>query len=133
MSAPNWVRSVLALLPLLLVWGAVSAGAGRAPGRPTTGGPMSSLLSPEADLSAANHTRHRTPVFGRFGFNNPNGIAVSNGHVWVANSDSLTEVDANTGKPFRLVSGPKYDFENIVGVGVAGGHVWVASNAESGS
>jgi ligand-binding sensor domain-containing protein len=77
--------------------------------------------------------------------NSPNAIAVSGAHVWVADLNTVIELNAFNGSVVRVikVKAQFHSFESPNSVGalaVAGGHVWVANlntvvelNASNGS
>jgi outer membrane protein assembly factor BamB len=56
---------------------------------------------------------------------NPFGVAVGGGHAWVANggADTVTELDAATGRTLRTVTLPNGE---PVGIALQGTSVWVA-------
>jgi len=51
-------------------------------------------------------------------------------HVWVANTDadSVTELDASTGRWVQTLSGGSYGFAGPTGIAVYGGHVWISNS-----
>ena len=59
----------------------------------------------------------------------PSAIASDGTHVWVANEfgASVTELDAATGAPIKIVAGPKYEFDGPDAVASDGTHVWVTN------
>jgi hypothetical protein len=53
--------------------------------------------------------------------------------VWVANDPtgpggSVTELNAATGAPIRILTGPKYRFNNPAAIAADGTRIWVANN-----
>ncbi|MGH2928829.1 MAG: hypothetical protein ACRDL8_11560, partial [Solirubrobacteraceae bacterium] len=64
-------------------------------------------------------------------FDHPVAIAGSGAHLFVANAvqgaGSLTEVDAATAKPVRVIAGGAYEFDRPVAVAVSGAHLFVAN------
>ncbi len=73
-------------------------------------------------------------------FVGPTGIAFDGRHVWVTNSgcysglggycpNSVTELDAATGKVLRTLSGGNYAFNAPEAVAFDGSHIWVANIA----
>ncbi|MGD0245474.1 MAG: protein kinase [Streptosporangiaceae bacterium] len=54
-------------------------------------------------------------------------IAYADGRLWVANGQSVTELDANDGKLIRVLSGERYHFTGQPVLTVAGGHVFVVN------
>ena len=65
---------------------------------------------------------------GSYGFGNPDAIAVSGGHVWVASlSGSVTELNAGNGSWIRTLSGGSYGFSSPEGIATDGTHVWVTN------
>jgi DNA-binding beta-propeller fold protein YncE len=48
--------------------------------------------------------------------------------VWVANMGGLTELNAATGAPIRVVTGPSYEFDDPSAIAADGAHLWVANS-----
>ena len=68
----------------------------------------------------------------KYGFNFPAALAVSGGHVWVANGlgDSVTELSARDGSWVQTLSGGCYNFDTPAGIAVHSDHVWITSANE---
>ena len=78
-------------------------------------------------------------------FYQPNAIAASGSHVWIADLHSIIELDASNGKVVRVINAKArfHAFENPAALGAiaaSGAHVWVANlntvielNASDGS
>jgi hypothetical protein len=65
---------------------------------------------------------------GRYGFSNPDAIAVDGTDIWVANlGGSVTELNADNGSLVRTLSNSSYDFSSPEGIAVDGTHVWVTN------
>ncbi len=68
-------------------------------------------------------------------FNAPDGIAVSHGHVWVANrpmsstTPGVAELKTTNGALIQMLNSPKDQFDAPCCVAVEGSHVWVANTA----
>jgi DNA-binding beta-propeller fold protein YncE len=62
-------------------------------------------------------------------FNFPASIASVGTHVWVANysAESVTELDARTGRMVKVISGSGYEFKSPFAIAADGTHVWVAN------
>ena len=54
-------------------------------------------------------------------------IAYADGRLWIANGQSVTELNASTGKPIRVLSGEAYHFTGEPAIAVAGTHVFVVN------
>ena len=67
-------------------------------------------------------------VFGG-GFTGPDAVSSDGTHVWVANQygNSVTELDAATGKFVRVITGPAFGFNQPDAISSDGTHVWVAN------
>jgi DNA-binding beta-propeller fold protein YncE len=75
---------------------------------------------------------------GRPRFNDPSGIAVAAGQVWVANtrggpggadgSGSVTELAARSGRWERTLSSGRFGFHAPAAITAEGGRVWIANN-----
>ncbi len=67
-----------------------------------------------------------------YAFDDPAALAVTGTHVFVADkgNDSVTEVDATTGKLVRVIA--RQGLSAPDGVAIGGGSVWVADQATSG-
>jgi hypothetical protein len=78
-----------------------------------------------AQASAAPGGVH---VFG-WGFADVSAMAVSGGHLFVANqgAGTVTELDASTMGLVQVISGPAYGFDDPVAMDAAGGHVFVVN------
>ena len=52
-------------------------------------------------------------------------------HVWIANygGNSVTELNASTGKLVHVLSGPTYGFDKPWAVSSDGKHVWIANHS----
>ncbi len=64
-----------------------------------------------------------------YGFKYPWALALAGDGLWVANQhgNSVTELNASTGKVVRIISGGNYGFDKPSAIAVAGGFVWVAN------
>ena len=73
---------------------------------------------------------------GRYGFKDPDAIAVDGTHIWVANGGvpanggggSVTELNASDGSWVQTLSGGSYGFYSPDAIAVDGTHVWVAND-----
>jgi outer membrane protein assembly factor BamB len=67
-------------------------------------------------------------------FDEPLGVAVSAGRVWVTNvaGNSVTELNAANGSVLRVFNASKYGFKTPIAVSVAGSHVWVVNEGVAG-
>lgn len=54
-------------------------------------------------------------------------IAYADGRLWIANGQSVTELNASTGKRIRVLSGEAYHFTGEPAIAVAGTHVFVVN------
>lgn len=74
-----------------------------------------------------------------YGFGHPSSITSDGTDVWAVNlivatddllGGSVSEIDASTGSPVRVIYGKKYDFETPMQLGIAadGTHVWVGDD-----
>jgi Protein kinase domain/PQQ-like domain len=61
--------------------------------------------------------------------NPADSIAYADGRLWVANGQSVTELNASNGKLIRVLSGERYDFSGQPVIAVAGTHVFVVNGA----
>jgi len=81
------------------------------------------------ELNAGDGSWVRTVSGLKYGFDFPSAVAVSGGHVWVANywGGSVTELNASDGSWVRTLSGGRYGFIQPSAITVAGSHIWVAN------
>jgi DNA-binding beta-propeller fold protein YncE len=58
-------------------------------------------------------------------------ITADGAHVWVANrgGGSVSEVDAATGAPIQVLTGPSYPFSGPEAIATNGTRIWVADTA----
>lgn len=63
----------------------------------------------------------------RYGFKTPSAVAVGGGHVWVANSGTVIEVDAGTGRWVRTRSYGEYGITSNAAITSDGTDVWEAN------
>jgi hypothetical protein len=65
-------------------------------------------------------------------FEDPDALAVAGSHVWVVNlaGNSVTELEANTGKLIRVINAKADDFHHPDGIAVLGQHVWISNGNE---
>jgi hypothetical protein len=68
-----------------------------------------------------------------FGFDQPTGLAVADGEVFVANSanNTVTVVSAATRGFVSVLSGSQYAFSTPIGVGFDGTNMWVTNQGDS--
>jgi serine/threonine-protein kinase len=64
-----------------------------------------------------------------YGFKEPSGIAVADGHVWITNytGNSVTELNADNGSWIRTISGSQYGFNTPEGIAADGAHLWITN------
>jgi hypothetical protein len=76
-------------------------------------------------------TEIRNLTGGGYGFSRPSGLAYDGTDIWVANfqGNSLTEVDALSGRWVRTADGGAFGFDEPVQVVVVGARVWVVNFA----
>jgi PQQ-like domain len=87
------------------------------------------------EVDASTRALVRVVLGSPYRFDNPDAMALSGGHLFVANdtdspdasSGSLTEVDASTGALVRVVSGPVYQFNGPFAMVVSGHDLFVAN------
>ncbi|MGB7104259.1 MAG: hypothetical protein WBD82_06665 [Acidimicrobiales bacterium] len=67
-------------------------------------------------------------------FDEPLGVAVSAGHVWVTNvaGNFVTELNAASGTVLRVIDATKGRFKTPVAIAVQGSHVWVVNEGVAG-
>ncbi len=91
------------------------------------------LMTAGGALNASAASRQQSPtgvkVFG-WGFSHPSAVASDGSHVWVANTDSVTELNAASGHLVRVISGLAYPyarhfFNPVIAIAARGAHVWV--------
>jgi hypothetical protein len=58
-------------------------------------------------------------------------VAYDDGRLWVANGQSVTELNASDGKPIRVLSGAQYQFTGQGAVTAAGKYVFVVNGSQN--
>ena len=64
----------------------------------------------------------------RYGFRGPTAIVADGSQLWVANGNSVTELDAADGRLTRIVSALSYGFSFPDAIAVDGADIWVANS-----
>jgi hypothetical protein len=106
---------------------AAPAGKGLAAGK----SPATSRDSAPAAARSAGGYDFRNYSGGSYGFSNPHGVAVGQGHVWVTDysGNSVTELNASDGSWMQTISGGRYAFKGPGGIVDDGTHIWVTNYA----
>jgi hypothetical protein len=107
---------VVAVVVAALIW--YFATSARQANSAASAGPTQSAVSgPQGTVYAGD----------RYGFKTPSAVAVGGGHVWVANSGTVIEVDASTGRWVQTRSYGEYGITSNAAITSDGTDVWEAN------